>query len=110
MRESVLTNALFQMNVWRQAFFPLLCVALSCVDLCCTAPPVLHGASYDNSLHLAKFTRTRVQQLLRRYVSELQLARLSSPKTGKTTSFPFCPFTLVVLIRLERAAVGRQGF
>lgn len=57
---------LFQMTFWRQALI-LLCCGLICVD---SAPaPVSHRNKYKNSFRLTRSSRTRVQQLLKKYVS-----------------------------------------
>ncbi|XP_056141427.1 LOW QUALITY PROTEIN: uncharacterized protein LOC130117249 [Lampris incognitus] len=55
------------MNFCRQALIPLFFIVLSYVCLCCTSPPVPQGTKYYNSFRLTRFTRTRVQQLLKRY-------------------------------------------
>ncbi|XP_071390945.1 interleukin-27 subunit alpha [Centroberyx affinis] len=54
------------MTVWWRALFPLCCI-LSCVALCCASTPVLQRAKYSNSLRLTRFTRARVQHLLKKY-------------------------------------------
>ena len=57
---------LFQMTVWKQALI-LLCCALSFVD---SAPsPVPQRNKYNNSFRLTRSARSRVQQLLKKYVS-----------------------------------------
>lgn len=57
---------LFQMNIWWQALISLCCI-LACVEFCYTSAPVAQRTKYNNSLHLTRSTRTRVQQLLRKY-------------------------------------------
>lgn len=59
--------SLFQMTVWWRALI-LLCCILNCVES--SAPsPVLQGNKYNNFFRLTRSTRTRVQQLQKKYVS-----------------------------------------
>ncbi|XP_037604553.1 uncharacterized protein LOC119475692 isoform X1 [Sebastes umbrosus] len=56
---------LFQMTVWWQALI-LLCCVLNCVESS-SPSPVLQRNKYNNSFRLTRSTRTRVQQLQRKY-------------------------------------------
>ncbi|XP_023260577.1 uncharacterized protein LOC111653998 isoform X1 [Seriola lalandi dorsalis] len=59
---------LFQMTVWWRALI-LLCCILNCVD---SAPsPVSHNNEFKNSFRLTRSSRTRVQQLLKKYKEQL---------------------------------------
>lgn len=60
--------SLFQMAVWWQALI-LLCCIVNCVVS--SAPSaVLQRNKYNNSFRLTRSTRTRVQQLHKKYVSD----------------------------------------
>ncbi|XP_037322709.2 uncharacterized protein LOC119215049 [Pungitius pungitius] len=58
------------MTVWRRALI-LLCCVLGCVESS-SSSQVLHRNKYNNSFRLTRSTRTRVQQLQRKY-NEQQL-------------------------------------
>ncbi|XP_040038648.2 uncharacterized protein LOC120822792 [Gasterosteus aculeatus] len=62
--------SLFQMTVWRRALI-LLCCVLDCVE-CSSSSLLLQRNKYNNSFRLTRSTRTRVQQLQRKY-NEQQL-------------------------------------
>ncbi|XP_068572425.1 uncharacterized protein [Cebidichthys violaceus] len=57
--------SLFQMTVWWRALI-LLCCVLDCVESS-SPSPVLQRNKYNNSFRLTRSTRTRVQQLQRKY-------------------------------------------
>lgn len=54
-----------QMAAWRQTV--VLCCVLNC--LVSSAPSLVLKNKYNNSFHLTRSTRTRVQQLEKKYVS-----------------------------------------
>ena len=58
--------SVFQMTVWWQAL--VLCCLLNCVESSAPSPLLLRN-KYHNSFRLTRSTRTRVQQLQKKYVS-----------------------------------------
>lgn len=87
---------MFQMAVWK-ALFLLFCI-LDCMEQSASLPVAQTNSLYLNCFKHTRSTRTRVQQLLGKYVS----TKFSSTPWSDTSCFFFSQLKLIVLCNIYR--------
>lgn len=97
------------MSVWWRFLLPLFCFLLSCVYPHCAHPSGQQRTTYQNSLRLTRFIRTRVQQLLRRYVSRARLHGARWCKLARCNRSP--SFTMFFsMVHQKEQQLGDRNF
>ena len=96
------------MALWWQALL-LLCWTLNCVRS--SAPsPLIQRNKYNNSFRLTRSTRTRVQQLQKKYVSTNTDSQLVTVTSVYSSASPHLKSLIVFSVLTDGAAVGKQVF